>query len=452
MADWSVRLTLTVGVAVSLFVCYEIATLSLVLGTPAGGWHYGYLENPSIRPVGAALLVAGAAAALVFFLPPGETRPDWLVVLAWVVVATGLHGLLRSLTPFHLEEIFRSDAANSFYSVTLQFEARHILEDFERIRGQWPLHAQSNMPGKLMLLYALEAITPRTDLLPRLIVLVSNLGAFPMYVFVRDVFGDRRVAIYSAALYLFVPGTVLFFPLMNTVTPVVTLITACVLVRWLTAGNPVYAGLLGVALYLLVFFEPLPLAMGLLFAALLIRAVWLKSMSGPQVLGQIGLGLATFAVTAFAMRLWFGFDLLDAFRHVKAHAVEFNAAQGRPYALWVWHNLREFAFATGFCQIVLFWAALADGLRTPGGWRTRLTTPVTVVCLGLLAVLVAIDLMGVNRGEVTRLWIFLACFFQIPAAYVCARLQSPIAIILIIALSALQAALGTAMIGFVVPR
>ena len=72
------------------------------------------------------------------------------------------------------------------------------------------------------------------------------------------------------------------------------------------------------------------------------------------------------------MRLWFGFDLLDAFRHVKAHAVEFNAAQGRPYALWVWHNLREFAFATGFCQIVLFWAALADGLRTPGGWRTRL--------------------------------------------------------------------------------
>ena len=68
---------------------------------------------------------------------------------------------------------------------------------------------------------------------------------------------------------------------MNTVTPVVTLITACVLVRWLASGNPVYAGLLGVALYLLVFFEPLPLAMGLLFAALLIRAVWLKSMSGP---------------------------------------------------------------------------------------------------------------------------------------------------------------------------
>ena len=207
MADRSVRLTLTVGVAVSLFVCYEIATLSLVLGTPAGGWHYGYLENPSIRPVGCrtprrrcgcrARVLPSASAKLD---PTGSSFSpgSWL--------ATGLHGLLRSLTPFHLEEIFRSDAANSFYSVTLQFEARHILEDFERIRGQWPLHAQSNMPGKLMLLYALEAITPRTDLLPRLIVLVSNLGAFPMYVFVRDVFGDRRVAIYSAALYLFVPG------------------------------------------------------------------------------------------------------------------------------------------------------------------------------------------------------------------------------------------------------
>jgi len=49
------------------------------------------------------------------------------------------------------------------------------------------------------------------------------------------------------------------------------------------------------------------------------------------------------------------------------------------------------------------------------------------------------------------LWIFLACFFQIPAAYVCARLESRAALALILTLAILQCAFGTSMIGFIVP-
>jgi hypothetical protein len=64
--------------------------------------------------------------------------------------------------------------------------------------------------------------------------------------------------------------------------------------------------------------------------------------------------------------------------------------------------------------------------------------------------LIATDLIGINRGEVARLWIFLACFFQLPAAYVCARLRSDLALLVVLATSALQAALSTALIGFVV--
>jgi hypothetical protein len=65
--------------------------------------------------------------------------------------------------------------------------------------------------------------------------------------------------------------------------------------------------------------------------------------------------------------------------------------------------------------------------------------------------LLATDLLGINRGEVTRLWIFLACFFQIPAAYACARLNSRVALALVLGTTLLQTALGTAMIGFIVP-
>ena len=63
----------------------------------------------------------------------------------------------------------------------------------------------------------------------------------------------------------------------------------------------------------------------------------------------------------------------------------------------------------------------------------------------------AADAIGVNRGEVTRLGIFLACLAQIPAAYVCRHLGRALAFGLVVFVTLLQNAVGTAMIGFVVP-
>jgi len=77
--------------------------------------------------------------------------------------------------------------------------------------------------------------------------------------------------------------------------------------------------------------------------------------------------------------------------------------------------------------------------------------PIVALSLSLGGVLLAIDLSGVNRGEVTRLWIFLECFFQIPAAYACTRLHSRTALMLILGTTLLQGALGASMIAFVLP-
>ena len=99
-----------------------------------------------------------------------------------------------------------------------------MLSDFDRVRAYWPLHAQSNMPGKLMLSIAQTDFGSALDVLPWLVVFVSNLGGVLMYVFVRDLFADRRAALYSLVLYLFVPGKLLtFFPLLNTATPAAAL-------------------------------------------------------------------------------------------------------------------------------------------------------------------------------------------------------------------------------------
>ena len=46
------------------------------------------------------------------------------------------------------------------------------------------------------MIYALRQISKRPDVLPWLVLVVSNLGALLMYAFVKDLFGDRRVAVY----------------------------------------------------------------------------------------------------------------------------------------------------------------------------------------------------------------------------------------------------------------
>ena len=79
-------------------------------------------------------------------------------------------------------------------------------------------------------------------------------------------------------------------------------------------------------------------------------------------------------------------------------------------------------FGVGICQAIVFYVVLADSL-SGDGWMARVTRPIATLSVALLGILVVTDLLGVNRGEVIRLWIFLACLFQIPTAYACARLE-----------------------------
>jgi hypothetical protein len=439
------------GSLLSLIVCYHITTQSVILGSPEGHWIYGYVGSFTARTLSVSLLASALSVGLLFSLKPNATRRDWPIVLAWIGLALGIQWLIRSVTPFTFERIFVSDDANAFYSVARHVRVSSVLRNFDRLRASWPLHVQSNMPGKLMLVLALRNVSRQPGALAWLAVLVSNLGAALMYLFVRELFEDRRVAVYSAVLYLLVPAKLYFFPLLNTVTPVIVLACGVLVLMGLRTGQVVHAAALGVALYVLAFYEPLPLVMGLLFALCALRALWLGQISWHRLLIQIGVTLAAWLVAYGLVRLVFGFDLVSAFRQIGAQALLFNADAGRPYSIWIWENLREFFFGMGVCQAIVFCAALVDGFRRRDAWRERLTRPITVLSVGVAAVLLATDAIGINRGEVIRLWIFLACFFQIPTAYVCARLDTAVPLMLVIAVTVLQATLGTAMIGFIVP-
>ena len=451
------------GTALSLAGAGSIAARHLTIGSPEGGWSYPYTDSAGgalgVLALSCLLVGAGVTASwgLLKRFAAGSERAvpvpiQWTLILAWCLLAIPVQGLLRSTTPHSLGAIVASDTANSFYSVAVKTNAGTILSGFERRRHTWPLHAHSNLPGKLLLVRALTRVSTQPEVVAWLIIGLSNAGALLLYFFIRDASGDRFLAGLSAILYLFTPARLYFVPLLNAVTPVVVLICACVMMRWLNTSRLIYAVVLGIAVYGLALFEPTALVAGVLFSVLLIQSVVSGRLSLRTAVLHVGAALVSFAATYIAMIGWFGFDLFRAFTAVARDAAEFNVNSGRPYAVWVWQNLFDVAFGVGWCQTVLFAAALADGVvRWPSRWRLTDAPPIVLICVSVLAMIGVADAIGVNRGEVTRLWIFLACLAQIPAAYVCRRLGSALALCLVMMATIVQAAFATAMIAFVAP-
>ena len=437
--------------AIAAALCGYVASQRLLLGDPGAGWIYPYVARFDARPLGAAALVILVTVTLLRVLPAPDEHTEWLVIAIWILAAIPLQGVIRSLSPYSMTDIFSSDAANAFYRVTQLADARTVLSGFVRERADWPLHAQSNMPGKILLLFGLELLSNRPTVLAWLIVAVSSIGGVLLYLFVRDLFNDRQAALFTLILYLFLPSRLFFVPLMNTITPVVLFACAYLVLRWLDTGTQWYAAAAGVAVYLLVLFEPLPLVMGILFLALIARAFVRGTFSPLRVGLDVLAGALAFTATYLAMRLSFDFDLFVALRKITEHAVAFNQTEGRPYGYWIGANLREFVFGAGMCQAVLFVVVLIYSLRNALIDADYLASPISVLTISLAIILAATDLIGVNRGEVVRLWIFLACFCQIPAAYVCARLERRAAITLVVSTTILHAAVATAIIGFALP-
>ena len=154
-------------------------------------------------------------------------------------------------------------------------------------------------------------------------------------------------------------------------------------------------------------------------------------------------------IATFQAVLWTtGFDLARAFEQIGAHAVEFNTLRrGR--------TERGYGrTSASFCSesdrlMVLALVALAHTTASGQNSRISLRHPLTLTAAGLFAVLLTTDLIGLNRGEVIRLWIFLACFFQLPAAYLCATVNNRTAIAIVLGATLLQVSLAVGMIPFI---
>ncbi len=339
------------------------------------------------------------------------------------------------MSPLPHDRIVADQYATSFYTAAREIDTpREFMTTFIDRRDEYPLHAASNMPGKTLIFYFFARILGfgpgRTA---HAIQLLAALAAVPLYFLIRQLI-DRKIAAGAAVLYLFIPGLSINLPLMNTVTPLFVFFGALLALWWMRPAGAYAALLKGIALgayvILLTLYEPVPLVLTLLLLPYLVR-LWRENRSRWGALAGAALGMTAL----FLILYWYVGGryslvclLLDTYRRGMAFNVEWGA---RPYLPHVLGNLSEFATGLGLAAAVLAVGAVLRGARDALAGRKGVLREFhagkgrgAVFAVTFAATVLVLDLSGVNRGEVTRLWIFLMPFAIAAALWFARRLNN----------------------------
>lgn len=443
---------LLLGSVVSAVVVVGTATNAMTWGSVSGGWVYPYFGGLNPKSLLAFALAFPAALALAAFaLRQIETR-ETSTLLICVFGGLLLQAILLWPYPFPLEMVVRSDLANSFYSPGLRYGFAEFLQLSERELATLPFHARHNMPGKVSLYIAFSALTTSSLVMGYLVMAVSSLGGVLLYACVRKL-SDRRAALFALFFYLFLPSKLFFFPLLNTVSAVPILLGLWLHLRFLQGASSWDALWLGVVLYGVVFFDPLTLTMGLVFVALMLRALSRSEISISDAFREVAGVTVGFGVVYAVFVFSFEYEIFGRLGLAIDSARAFNLAIGRGYAVWLLNNPPELAIGLGALQATVFVSTLMGAFRGGAGerWLARLAEPAACVAWSLFAVFVFLEILGVNRGEVLRLWIFLASFVPAVTGLYCARTSSLWPFGIVLGLMMLEAAIPLGMIGFVIP-
>jgi hypothetical protein len=405
---------------------FLLVSRAIVFGSGEGRWVYPYIQGVTASAVALAAVSALLIPAAFELTARWATRRAVLTVAAWMVIGFVFQVAARDLYPIPLGRIVESSGCTSFYSVTTLYRPLDLIRRFEVVAPSLPLHASYNMPGKTFIYYFLELFfsTPQTIALGMLA--LSAAGSGLVFAVAQRLFRNARVATLAMVLSLVFPAKIAFLPLPNTVGPLWALASFWLWLVYLDTRQPRYLWVLGASLYLMMFMDPLLFVLGIVFIGMMAPRLLHRELTWTDLLWIAVVPILGFLLVHVVMRLVVGFDIVPVFVTMLRAAAEFNELAGRPYGIWLIQNLKEFLLGAGLVPslVVLLTVVALAGAAWRAGRAAGLSAAVhalvaskagalaTSVCLCLCVV----DLLGVNRGEVTRLWIFLGVFVQLVCA------------------------------------
>lgn len=439
---------------ISALLIFLVYSGNFVFGSKLGNWTYPYFKTIKTISLWIPITVFLLLALTIFIGKKLIISNEKTTLFGCLLIAILLQTLIHRAYPISLGTIVESDTANSFYSTAMRYSPLELLSQYDTLAPSFPLHAKTNMPGKILLYQFIEIFTTSPQVMGYLILSLSALGGLLLYGISIILFHDKLTAFYAFILYALVPSKLFFFPILNTVTPLFILLCLYLFLLYIEKKKYIFLLLLGVALYLLILFEPSPLVTGIIFIGILLNAIGEKRFSKKDFWVVLILPLLAFAGVYLLFLVSFSFNLFQTVQYVLNDAVNFNAIDHRGYWIWAGENPKEFFYDVGIPIMMIFiylttqifsqWKTISSNLLT---WSTE-----NMFVLSLFVTFCIVILMGINRGEVTRLWIYLAVLFQVPAAFFLAKIQkSNVLFFFVAGTLVVQSLITLQRVGFIIP-
>lgn len=287
-----------------------------------------------------------------------------------------------------------------------------LFRDYTAIHEHLSMHAKVHPPGPIALLWVLSYFTLSREPLALSIatVVFGSLAIFPLFYWLRDLTSEA-VARTAATLYACIPGIVLFTATSADVLFMpFTLTTLFLFGRAIDRRSLRYAFGAGIGYGCMSLLSFSLLGLGAWFAVI---GLW--KLRDPEARGAVfrtaAVMVASFLALHGAVYMWSGFDVVESFRLSKAqfdldqHMLDLHTPR---YPAWTFRvfNPLCWAYFAGIPITIL----LVRRLYRPGA-------DFRALALIFFAILVAIDLLYLARGEGERSAMYIYPFMLAPAAH-----------------------------------
>jgi len=448
----SIALILTACI-ISALLIYLVYLRSYVFGSVLGNWVDPYLSSVPVFPKWVPMIILLSLGLLVFLGSKLIHSYERITLFILFLFAVCTQSLIRKIYPFSLGTIVQSDGANSFYTPAFSYSAVEILSKFIALSPSLPLHSKANMPGKILLFELLRLFTASPETMGYLIILLSSLGALLLYGICRRLFQNRLIAFYAATLYILLPGKLFFLPILNTVTPVLMLMCFYLFAIYLDNKKFWIPLLLGVSGYILVLFEPSPLITGIVLIGILVHAIREKRLSGGDFYRLVIYSSLGFLFMFIIFYMLFSFNIFQVFFYIFNEQQNFISSYERGYLIWIIENSKDFYYGAGIPVMIIFIYMTAFILVQTKNLKSIAQWPLeNIFTVSILVTFLLLLFSGINRGEVIRLWIYLAVLFQVPASIFISKIQKgEFLFFLVASMLAIQAMVTLHRVGFIMP-
>lgn len=426
------RNRLLIGLALAATVAYWVVLvfrLPVFKSVPGYFWHFMQFID---KPLGNLWLIVPVVGLTILIVSIVMQRPQrrrlnllLLILLGYTIQMSlgfmegrGLDGLRsRMVMTGHAEFAEIAAAEGDLLKVVTRYE--ELCRDNESVR-----YANTKPPGQLLFYMLTQKISnllaPQSTPADRFIRLVtfasyaypllSYLVIIPMLYFCR-LFMEGKHAILPSILYLFVPSvTLVTLHLDQVLYPALSMLCLCFIAYASHKRSLALALLSGAVAYLALFvsFSLLPM----IPLALIVASICVcRSHEKENRLRGYGKMLAGFVagllVLLVMFKLLLNYDPLLQFQNVMSFHEAWKAWEPgtKNTVLFAFLNYVEYACWVGLPIATVY---LANAGRAVKETATRQINAMNLLSLSVVVVLVFLGLFGRTKGEVGRLWIFMA--------------------------------------------